>query len=400
MLKGKKILVGVTGSIAAYKIANLIRLLHKAGAETKVLMTEAAKEFVAPLTLATLSKNEIQSNLATNASWANHVALGRWADVMVIAPLSCNTLAKMANGICDNLVMAVYLSATCKVLVAPAMDEDMWIHPSTQNNIATITTFGNIIIPVQHGELASGLIGEGRMAEPEIIIEALTNQILQKTDLASKKILITAGPTYEPLDPVRYIGNYSSGKMGVAIAQQATSRGAVVTLILGPTQVAHNLTGITTIHVQTAQQMYEAAIKQFETTDVAIMSAAVADYTPKVVANKKIKKSTEENFEVQLTKTKDILKTLGHTKSQQQIVVGFALETNNEKQFALQKLETKNADYIILNSTNDIGGTFGSDNNKITIFDKAKKEYKFTLKPKLAVANDILNTIFKVTYNS
>ncbi len=392
MIKGKKILLGVTASIAAYKSANLVRLLIKAGAEVKVVITEASKDFVTPLTLSTLSKNVVFSNISDNNDWNNHVALGRWADVMLIAPLSCNTLAKMANGNCDNLLMAVYLSSTCKVIVAPAMDEDMWKHPTTINNLNKLKTYGNLVLPVEKGELASGLFGEGRMAEIETIVHYLENYFIQQHDLINKNIIITAGPTYEALDPVRYIGNHSSGKMGVAIAREALSRGAKVTLILGPTQHKHNLEGLKVIHVHSAMQMYTATVKSFKTADIAIMSAAVADYTPVIVASEKIKK-TGADFEIKLTKTKDILKQVGLTKTKKQFVVGFALETNNEKEYALKKLKEKNADLIVLNSLNDKGAAFGTDTNKITIFDKSKKEYVFELKSKEAVAKDIVDLI-------
>jgi phosphopantothenoylcysteine decarboxylase / phosphopantothenate---cysteine ligase len=392
MLKGKKILIGVSASIAAYKITSLVRLLVKAGAEVKVIMTPAAKDFVTPLSLSTLSKNDVFSDISNDNAWNNHVALGRWADVMVIAPLSCNTLSKMAHGLCDNLLMAAYLSATCKVIVAPAMDEDMWKHPSTKQNINTIKAYGNLVMPVAYGELASGLVGEGRMAEPESIITYLEQFFATQNDLKGKKIMITAGPTYEALDPVRFIGNHSSGKMGVAIAQEARNRGAKVTLVLGPTQHQFDLEGIQVIKVKSALQMFSAATKAFKTSDVAIMSAAVADYTPVVVANQKIKKQ-EGIFEIKLTKTKDILKQVGLSKTNQQIVVGFALETNNEKEYALKKLKEKNADFIVLNSLNDAGAGFGGDMNKITIFDKAKNEYPFDIKTKEAVAKDILNLV-------
>jgi phosphopantothenoylcysteine decarboxylase / phosphopantothenate---cysteine ligase len=392
MLNGKKILLGVTGSIAAYKTAALVRLLVKQGAEVKVIMTTAAADFVTPLTLSTLSKNDVLSEIATNSTWANHVMLGRWADVMLIAPLSCNTLAKMTNGQCDNLLLAVYLSATCPVVVAPAMDEDMWHHPSTKNNLEKISTYGNKIIPVESGELASGLTGEGRMAEPENIIKWLKDFFLHQSDLAGKKVLITAGPTYEPIDPVRFIGNHSTGKMGIAIAEEMYKRGATVTLVLGPTAVPVKA-GINVIKVKSAQNMYEACVKEFALCDVAVMSAAVADYTPINTAKEKIKK-TENEFTVALTKTKDILKALGEQKTKQ-LLVGFALETNNEKEYALKKLETKNADFIVLNSLNDAGAGFGHDTNKITIFDRQGNEYAFGVKPKKEVAADIVNTILK-----
>ncbi len=393
MLKGKKILIGVTGSIAAYKIATLIRLLIKEEAEVKVIMTNAAEAFIPALTLSTLSKNKVLTNLFEEDTWANHVMLGRWADIMMIAPASCNTIAKMANGICDNLLMAVYLSATCPVIIAPAMDEDMWLHPSTKNNINQLQSFGNTMLPVANGELASGLYGEGRMAEPEDILLFLNSCFANENDLTGKKILITAGPTREPLDPVRYISNHSTGKMGIALAYECAKRGADVQLILGPTneKVPHN---IQVTHVRTAAEMYEASVDSFAKIDIAIMCAAVADYTPILVSEKKIKK-TEETFSIELKKTEDILKKLGNLKTSSQILVGFALETNNEKENALQKLQRKNADYIILNSLNDKGAGFGYDTNKITIFDKAGVESSFEMKSKEKVAVDIINTILK-----
>ncbi len=394
MLTGKKIIVGITGSIAAYKIPALVRLLIKAGAEVKVVMTPAAKEFVSPLVLSTLSKNEVLIDLENNNSWANHVMLGRWADLFLIAPLSCNTLAKMANGLCDNLLTAVYLSATCPVFVAPAMDEDMWLHPSTKNNISKITAFNNHIIPVENGELASGLTGPGRMAEPESIVETLTGFFLNNKELKGKKILVTAGPTYEAIDPVRFIGNHSSGKMGVAIAQELKRRGASVTLVSGPSQV--DTTGLDkVVKVISAAEMYNACDAIFPETDIAVMNAAVADYTPVVVADQKIKKS-ENSFAVELQKTKDILKHLGDIKKEGQFLVGFALETTNEKEYALKKLESKNADMIVLNSLNDKGAGFGYDTNKITIFDKARHSYDFDMKTKKETAVDIVNTIIKL----
>lgn len=396
MLNGKKILLGISGSIAAYKSVILTRLLVKAGAEVKIVMTPAAKDFVTPLSLSTLSKNPVHIDLAENDSWANHVMLGRWADIMVIAPLSCNTLSKIATGQCDNLLMAVYLSATCPVVVAPAMDEDMWHHATTKKNLETIAGFGNHLIPVENGELASGLIGDGRMAEPESIIKWLNGFFLNKSELKGKRVLITAGPTYEPIDPVRFIGNHSSGKMGAAIAEEMRMRGADVTLVLGPSDIKVK-GGIKVIKVKSASEMFNACEKIFPTSDIAVMSAAVADYTPVTTAEEKIKK-TENDFAVQLTKTKDILKHLGSTKTNGQILVGFALETNNEKENAIKKLQSKNADMIVLNSLNDAGAGFGHDTNKITIFDKTGKEYPFETKSKKEVAIDIVNTIIKLLH--
>ena len=395
MLEGKKILLGISGSIAAYKSAVLTRLLVKAGAEVKIVMTSSAKDFVTPLSLSTLSKNPVLADLTENDSWANHVMLGRWADIMLIAPLSCNTLSKMATGLCDNLLMAVYLSATCPVVVAPAMDEDMWHHNSTKKNLETIRSFGNHIIPVENGELASGLIGDGRMAEPETILSWLNRFFLNKGELKGKRILVTAGPTYEPIDPVRFIGNHSSGKMGVAIAEEMNKRGAEVTLVLGPSDISIQ-NSIKVIKVNSAAEMYSACEKIFQSSDIAVMSAAVADYTPVTVAGEKIKK-TENDLFLELTRTKDILNDLGKQKRKDQFLVGFALETNNEKANAVKKLHSKNADMIVLNSLNDAGAGFGHDTNKITIFDKAGKGYFFDTKSKKEVAIDIVNTIIQLS---
>ena len=394
MLQGKKILLGISGSIAAYKTAILVRLLIKEGAEVKIVMTPAAKEFVSPLTLSTLSKNAVLTDIANNDSWNNHVMLGRWADIMMIAPLSCNSLAKLAHGLCDNLLTAVYLSATCPVFVAPAMDEDMWHHPATQSNVDIIRSFGNTIIHVESGELASGLIGEGRMAEPQTIVNALNNFFLSSKELAGKKVLVTAGPTYEAIDPVRFIGNHSSGKMGVAIANEFQKRGAEVTLVLGPSSIS-TMPNMNVVRVQSAEEMFEACSNIFGTMDIAVMSAAVADYTPAIVAEEKIKKSTDR-FSIELKKTKDILKHLGEIKKEKQLLIGFALETQDEKKYALKKLSEKNTDLIVLNSLNDNGAGFGFDTNKITIFDKSRREYQFNTKSKTAVAIDIVNTIIQL----
>ena len=393
-LTNKKILLGVSGSIAAYKATFLVRLLIKQGAQVKVIMTNAAKDFVTPLSLSTLSKNDVLSDIAKDDSWANHVALGRWADVMLIAPLSCNTLAKMATGLCDNLLMAVYLSATCPVIVAPAMDEDMWHHPTTKNNLQKLEVYHNKIIPVENGELASGLIGEGRMAEPEIIVKYLEDFFISKDELKGKNFLVTAGPTYEAIDPVRFIGNHSSGKMGIALAEELTKRGGDVTLVIGPSSEKISST-IKVEKVTSAAEMYEACMVIFEKVDIAIMSAAVADYTPVAIANEKIKKK-EEVFTIELTKTKDILKSLGEVKRKNQFLVGFALESTNEKAYALGKLKAKNADMMVLNSLKDKGAGFGINTNKITIFDKAENEYHFETKSKVNVATDIVNTIIKL----
>jgi len=396
LLQGKKILLGVSGSIAAYKAAVLVRLLIKEGAEVRVIMTKASQDFVTPLTLSTLSRNEVLYQISDNATWANHVMLGRWADIMLIAPLSCNSLAKMAHGVCDNLLMAVYLSCTCPVAVAPAMDEDMWKHPSTVANINTLQSYGNFVLNVNTGELASGLTGEGRMAEPEEILHWLSEYFQKKKELRNKNVLITAGPTYEHIDPVRFIGNYSSGKMGIALATEAYSRGANVTLLLGPSAepVPH---GIELVRVQTANEMFEQCSKRFPNAHIAILSAAVADYAPAQVAKEKIKKS-DESLTLELKKTPDILKYLGTVKKEGQFLAGFALETHNEKENALKKLKQKNADIIILNSLADKGAGFGHNSNKITIFDNKGKEIAFELKSKEQVAKDILDTIISYTH--
>lgn len=392
MLAGKKILIGISGSIAAYKTILLVRLLVKAGAEVKVVQTEASKDFVSPLVLATLSKNKVLHDLASNDEWANHVALGRWADVFLIAPLSCNTLAKMAHGICDNLLMATYLSATCPVVLAPAMDEDMWHHGTTKRNLALLENDGQTIIKVNAGELASGLFGEGRMAEPEEILMYLTEQFFRNTTLKGKKVLVTAGPTYEPIDPVRFIGNHSSGKMGFAIAEELYLQGADITLVTGPTSETLAYKGITRLNVRTAQEMFNACHQYFADTDIAVMSAAVADYTPEIVVAEKVKKK-EDTWALSLTKTKDILFSLGQIKQPHQFIAGFALETNNEKENALGKLRNKNADCIILNSLKDTSAGFGFDTNKITILHKSGEEINFDLKSKKEVAKDIVSFI-------
>ena len=398
MLQGKKILLGVTGSIAAYKSALIVRLLVKSGAEVKVIMTPAAKDFITPLTLSTLSKNSVSTELFQEGNWENHVMLGRWADVMLIAPLSCNTLAKMAGGNCDNLLMATYLSATCPVAIAPAMDEDMWHHPSTTANIEKLATWGTTIIPVEKGELASGLYGDGRMAEPETIVQFLDQHFFLNKDLAGKKILVTAGPTHEPIDPVRFIGNNSSGKMGIALSQELAARGADVSLVMGPTAILPKGRGIQLIKVNTAEEMYQACVDEFPKADVAIMSAAVADYTPLNKSTNKIKKQ-HDDLSIELVKTKDILKTLGERKVNGQILVGFALETTNEREYALNKLKSKNADLIVMNSLNDKGAGFGVDTNKVTIFEKNGNEIAYETKPKQQVARDIVDRIVNMLHD-
>ncbi|MFT3904188.1 MAG: bifunctional phosphopantothenoylcysteine decarboxylase/phosphopantothenate--cysteine ligase CoaBC [Niabella sp.] len=392
MLTGKKILLGITGSIAAYKSVTLVRLLLKQGAQVKVVMTPAARDFVSPLVLSTLSKEAVLTDISSeDDTWANHVQLGRWADVMLIAPLSCNTLAKMAHGHCDNLLLAVYLSAICPVIFCPAMDEDMWHHPATKKNIALLLSYGNVILQPRHGELASGLIGEGRMEEPETILQYLEGFFAANDDLRGKTVLITAGPTHEALDPVRFIGNHSSGKMGIALAKECRDRGANVVLVLGPVQVPTDLSGITIIKVTTADEMYAVCHEHFAQTDIAIMSAAVADYKPMEAAVQKIKK-TEADLQIRFIKNKDILKSLGDIKRQNQVLVGFALETNNEKEYALQKLHSKNADLIVMNSLND-GPAFGADENKVTIFSRNGEAVSYSQKTKTAVASDIVDAI-------
>lgn len=393
MLKGKKILVGITGSIAAYKSVIFVRLLVKAGAEVKVIMTESAKDFVSPLTFSTLSKNKVLLNLFDEDNWNNHVMLGRWADIMIIAPASCNTISKMANGICDNLLQAVFLSSKSPVMLAPAMDEDMWRHPSTQRNIRKLKDDGVSVLPVYKGELASGLSGEGRMPEPEQLINFIENFFIQKKDFEGKKALVTAGPTHEALDPVRFISNASSGKMGIAIANELAQRGAEVHLILGPSNIQPSA-NVKIKNVISAEDMYRECMKEFESYDVIVMAAAVADYTPKAISHQKIKKESDA-FSLELVKTKDILFEAGKRKSANQVLVGFALETNNEKENALKKLKQKNADLIILNSMNDEGAGFGLDTNQVTIFDKNNKEYSFSVKSKKEVAEDIVNTIIQ-----
>jgi phosphopantothenoylcysteine decarboxylase/phosphopantothenate--cysteine ligase len=388
MIAGKKILLGISGSIAAYKTPLLVRQLVKQGAEVKVIMTPAAQDFVSKLTLATLSKNEVLVNLFDEATWANHVHLGRWADMMLLAPLSCNTLGKMAAGICDNLLMATYLSATCPVVAAPAMDEDMWKHPTTKRNLTYIEENGCSIIPVQYGELASGLIGDGRMTEPEAIVAWIDSFFSQVQSLRGKKALVTAGPTYEAIDPVRFIGNHSSGKMGIAIAEELNRRGADVTLVAGP--VALKTNSLKRIDVTSAEQMYEACVAQ--DYDVAVMAAAVADYTPMEVVDKKIKKE-DGDMTLTLKRTKDILSSLGKKKKAGQLLVGFALETNDERQNALKKLQEKNADMIVLNSLRDEGAGFGHDTNKATFYFRNGEERTFELKSKAALAKDIVDTI-------
>jgi phosphopantothenoylcysteine decarboxylase / phosphopantothenate---cysteine ligase len=399
MFQGKKILLGITGSIAAYKSLLLVRLLVKEGASVRVIQTPSSRDFVTPLSLATLSKNPVLADLFQENTWTNHVEWGRWADLMLIAPLSCNTLAKMAQGLCDNLLLATYLSATCPVVVAPAMDEDMWRHPATQANLQRLCTFGNKIIPVEKGELASGLYGDGRMAEPETILAFLRDQLFagQRRDLEGKKALVTAGPTYEAIDPVRFIGNHSSGKMGIAIAQELAKRGAQVDLVLGPSSLEVETAGVTVHRIVSAEEMYHASLEIFPRTDIAVMSAAVADYTPAVKSPEKIKKSSEI-LVLELAKTRDILKALGDQKKKGQVLAGFALETTGERGYAMDKLNNKNADLIVLNSLSDEGAGFGFDTNKITIFERGGSEIPYERKPKQQVAKDIVDRIVNLLY--
>ncbi len=391
---GKKIILSLTGSIAAYKAAFLLRLLIKAGADVKVIMTHGATKFISPLTMSTLSTHPVVTDISSDNHWNSHVDLGLWADLMVIAPLTANTLGKMANGICDNIVLAVYLSAKCPVFFAPAMDLDMWAHPSTQDNVQRLQSFGNIMIPVESGALASGLVGAGRMQEPEGIVSFLSNFLQSKQDLKGKTVLITAGPTYEPIDPVRFIGNRSSGKMGVALAEEAVQRGATVKLVLGPSKLMVNHSNIDVIKIETAQEMYNQTKSNFNWADIIVFAAAVADYKPKNVANQKIKKKTKE-MSIVLEKTVDIAASLGEIKRNNQITIGFALETNDESANAQKKLKKKHFDMIVLNSLRDKGAGFNVDTNKIKIFDRIGNMEHFDLKSKNDVAKDIFNYLSK-----
>jgi phosphopantothenoylcysteine decarboxylase/phosphopantothenate--cysteine ligase len=395
VLSGKKIVLGISGGIAAYKTASLVRLFIKAGAEVQVIMTPASKDFVTPLTLSTLSKNPVHSTFYNeddeNAEWNNHVELGLWGDLMVIAPATANTMSKMASGACDNLLIATYLSAKCPVYFAPAMDLDMYKHPSTIASFNALKQFGNTIIPAESGELASGLSGEGRMAEPENIIAFLEADLESKLPLKGKKFLVTAGPTYEAIDPVRFIGNHSSGKMGFDIAECAARNGAEVVLVSGPTHLKATDKKIHTINVTSAKEMYDACHQHFDSVDAAIAAAAVADYRPKTVASQKIKKA-EAQLTVELEKTQDILASLGAIKKNQ-FLVGFALETENEVENAQQKIRKKNLDLIVLNSLNDEGAGFGKPTNKITFIDKSFSVEPMQLKSKEAVAEDIIHKI-------
>ena len=395
VLSGKNILLGVTAGIAAYKSAFLVRLLVKSGASVKVVMTPSAKEFVTPLTLSTLSKNEVFSSFTNeedeNAQWNNHVELGLWANLFIIAPATANTMSKMANGTCDNLLLATYLSAKCPVYYAPAMDLDMYKHPSTLATFKTLDSFGNISISAVYGELASGLIGQGRMAEPEDIVSFVEKDLLKGLPLRGKKVLLTAGPTFEAIDPVRFIGNHSSGKMGYALASLAANLGAEVVLVSGPVGLRLEDPMVNLVSVSSAEQMYEAVHEFYTDCDVAILSAAVADYRPKQVASEKIKKK-EGTLTLELEKTKDILASLGANKTNQ-FLVGFALETENELENAKTKLKKKNLDLIVLNSLRDKGAGFGKDTNKVTLITKGNKVIPFQVKNKKEVAKDILTHI-------
>jgi len=393
-LQPGKIIIAVTGSIAAYKIAHLVRLFIKAGHEVRVLMTPAARDFISPLTLSTLSRHKVEYDVSDGDAWNNHVELGMWADVMLVAPATANTMAKMAHGICDNLVTAVYLSAKCPVFFAPAMDLDMWHHPTTQSNIHSLESYGNQLINSEEGELASGLHGMGRMAEPETIFEKITGFLDKKKDLLNLKVLITAGPTQENIDPVRFIGNRSTGKMGIALARACASRGGIVKLVLGPSVLNIEHSGIALTRVQTAEEMFEAAQSLHPTSDICIFTAAVADYRPAHPSEQKIKKKTEA-LNIELVKTTDIAATLGSRKKSGQIHVGFALETDNEDENAQGKLKKKNFDFIVLNSLNDAGAGFAYDTNKVRIFHKNGNMETFDLKSKDKVAEDIVNTLVK-----
>ena len=389
MLKGKHIILGVTGSIAAYKAATLTRLLVKEGASVKVVMPHLAKQFIPPLTMSTLMVDFYNPE---NGDWNSHVDLGLWADLYLIAPASANTIGKMAGGIADNLLLTTYLSAKCPVMVAPAMDLDMYKHPATQRNLKVLQSFGNIIIEPESGELASGLIGKGRMEEPERIVAFIADYFARQEDFKGKKVVVTAGPTYEKIDPVRFIGNYSSGKMGLAIAEEFAGRGAEVVLVCGPVNLKTSHPAIRRVDVESAAQMYEVTSKEFVNSDVAVLSAAVADFTPKEKADHKIKRGKDDLL-LELLPTKDIAAELGRIKTASQLLVGFALETNDEEVNALSKMQRKNLDMIVLNSLNDKGAGFSVDTNKVTILDKAGDKTVYELKTKVEVAKDIVDQI-------
>ncbi|MBQ3991384.1 MAG: bifunctional phosphopantothenoylcysteine decarboxylase/phosphopantothenate--cysteine ligase CoaBC [Bacteroidales bacterium] len=396
MLGGKHILLGVTGSIAAYKAANIVRLLVTQGAEVKIVMTPLAKQFITPLTLATLAKNPIYVDFFNpeNGEWNSHVSLGMWADAYLIAPATANTIGKMANGIADNLLLTSYLSAKCPVFVAPAMDLDMYAHPAVQKNIETLKSYGVHFIDAEDGELASGLVGKGRLAAPERIVESLDTFFNGQMSLTGKKVMVTAGPTYEKIDAVRFIGNYSSGKMGYAIAEECASRGAEVVLVSGPTSLNVHNSNIKLVRVNSAREMYEACNSEFPQCNAAVLSAAVADFTPQNVSDTKIKRK-DNNLEITLKPTDDIAASLGKQKGDR-VLVGFALEKENELENAIGKLERKNFDFIVLNSMNDKGAGFNHDTNKITIINRSKEVKNYDLKSKVMVAKDIVDEIEKL----
>lgn len=394
MLKGKKIILGITGSIAAYKACYIIRGLVKRGAEVQVVITPAGKEFITPITLSALTSKPVISEFFAqrDGTWNSHVDLGLWADAMLIAPATASTIGKMANGIADNMLITTYLSAKAPVFVAPAMDLDMYAHPATQKNLEILRSYGNHIIEPATGELASHLVGKGRMEEPEQIIQVLDEYFAATDELCGKKIMITAGPTYEKIDPVRFIGNYSSGKMGFALAEECARRGADVTLITGPVELKTQHTRITRINVESAGEMYEAAVNAFHEADAGILCAAVADYTPETVSDNKIKREKEEMLTLHLRATRDIAASVGAMKRDNQRLVGFALETTNEQQNAQDKLKRKNLDFIVLNSLNDKGAGFRHDTNKISIIDKESRT-DYPLKTKTEVAQDIITRL-------
>lgn len=393
-LQGKKIILGITASIAAYKSIQLVRLLTKEGAEVRVVLTKAALDFVSPLVLSTFSKHRVWVEFQEENVWNNHVELGLWGDVFIIAPASCNTLGKMAQGLCDNVLLATYLSARCPVIVAPAMDEDMFLHPATQRSISTLRGDGVTVLAVNSGELASGLVGQGRMMEPEEIVQHLTSHTFRGTSLSGKKVVITAGPTVELLDPVRYISNFSTGKMGVSLAEAFYLQGAEVTLIAGQMQVSTSIQGIKVLNAKSAAEMEAACLAHFTSADLLIMAAAVADYRPAVQAVEKIKKS-EATMSVVLEKTTDILAALGAVKKPHQMLVGFALETENEEANALKKMQEKNTDFIVLNSLKDAGAGFGVDTNQVTVFSASGQKKMIPLQSKEAVAKEIIEYIFQ-----